>query len=326
MAKTRDISSAKRVLLGSKIAAVKIEETGEAETLKRVYKEGLSDEYYETHPVLMGRDREFIEAVIWIDQETTLTSSSSCHFGAQAQRELGVLMTEIASTLAKVVSKNMPSDLKIILDNLKKLDAENFKDKEVFRLFWNKKVPCTVQDYITAFDAASSEVETSARRLEEKIIAAGNDMDRLEILIKNQHILSTRIKHYIAAGKIMYSRYSPKREYEMLMDQFLKRITDLETFLHVSEISMAQAAINYQNCSSQVRDSFSVVQTTLPIWKSRYAQLLSKWNLNGAKNDTPLSEAQNDKNFKEVLELNETFYTDVSEPATKTGTDDVGPM
>ena len=124
----------------------------------------------------------------------------------------------------------------------------------------------------------------------------------------------------------MYSRYSPKREYEMLMDQFLKRITDLETFLHVSEISMAQAAINYQNCSSQVRDSFSVVQTTLPIWKSRYAQLLSKWNLNGAKNDTPLSEAQNDKNFKEVLELNETFYTDVSEPATKTGTADVGPM
>ena len=317
MAKTRNISAAKNTLLNLKIAAIKVESTGDTEILQRVYKEGLSDEYYHTHPVLIGCDPEFIDAVIWIDQETNLSASTACNFGAQAQRELGVLMTEIASTLAKVVGQNMPSDLNTILTNLKKLEIENFRDKEVFRLLWTKRVACTVQDYIEAFDTASVEVESAARRLETKIANAGDSIDRLEILIKNQSLLSTRIKYHIAAGKIMYSRYSPKKEYAMLMDQFLNRLNDLETFLHVSEISMAQAALNYQNCAAQIRDSFSIVQTTLPIWKSRYAQVLSKWNLNGAKNETPLVEAQKDSSFKEVLELNETFYSEISEPEEK---------
>jgi hypothetical protein len=75
-----------------------VEET--VESLKRVFKEGLDEDYYYRHELLLGKEKDFVEEVISLDQGTDFISISQiASYGTTAQRELGILLNEMGSLL-----------------------------------------------------------------------------------------------------------------------------------------------------------------------------------------------------------------------------------
>lgn len=325
---SEEISPAKLALLKSKIADVKVAKNDEPSVLKKIYKDGLTDEYYYQHPLLSGFDRDFVEDVIGIDQNTILSPSVICSFGAQAQSEMGILMTEIASCLGKITTLEINTDLEIVVKHLRSLDIENFDTKVVFGLLWNKRVKCTIQDYITAFETASTEVETTVERITTKMSSTSQVFERIQYLITNQNILTKRLSQYIIVGKMILERRVINDM--MLIDQFEKRVQDLETFYHVSELTLKQSSLNYQNCVSQIIDAYSTIKTTLPIWQARYAALLSKWQVKKANPNTPLSEISDESFVESVNETRElvkliTEATNTTKDTT-VSSGDLGPL
>ena len=309
--KSREISSAKLALLRAKIADVIVDiPLGEA-LLKKIYKFGLTDEYYYQHPLLSGKDKEYVEAVIGIDQNTIMSSTIACSFGAQAQTELGILMNEVSTCMAKITMFEINNDFESLTNVLKLLDIDNFSDKQKTVLFWSKKVKSTIQNYIDAYESASDTVDTLVDSITNKMSDASEYFEKLEYLLTQQKMLSMNIEHHIVAGKLIIERGTDS----VLMDQFSKKILDLETFYHVSELSMKQAVLNYQNCVSMVIDSFSLIKTTIPVWKARYSTLLAKWRSKGLSLDTPIENAQDDT-FKEAITQNESLVQSLSQSST----------
>ena len=71
-----------------------------------------------------------------------------------------------------------------------------------------------------------------------------------------------------------------------------------------------------------VIDSFSLIKTTIPVWKARYSTLLAKWRSKGLSLDTPIENAQDDT-FKEAITQNESLVQSLSHSTSATS--DLGP-
>lgn len=275
-----------------------VEET--VESLKRVFKEGLDEDYYYRHELLLGKEKDFVEEVISLDQGTDFISISQiASYGTTAQRELGILLNEMGSLLAKISSVGITNDIEKIVNRLKKLDGVKNEKKEVFGLLWNKKVPKNVGDYIREYELTESFVNQVSSEIGTKMVVASPFFEKLENLMENYQVLTLHVEEHIVAGRIKLSRpfHSTDVQKMMTVSQFEKRVNDLETFFQFVQISLQQTAIAYRNAVTQIIDAVDVLNTTLPVWKNMYSQLMNNWKMTGVVDNSDLNQLLQDATF-----------------------------
>lgn len=288
----------KMKLMNSRLSFKKAMTEEPVETLKRAFKEGLDENYYYSHTLLVGKSKDFIEEVISLDQGTDFVSIAQiASYGTTAQRELGILLNEMGSLLAKISTVGVTNDIERIVNRLKKLDGVKTEKKEVFGLLWNKKVSKTVRDYVQEYEATEAFVNQVSADIGTKMVVASPFFEKLENLMENYQVLTLHVEEHITAGRVKLSRPFTSMDVQkrMTVDQFEKRINDLETFFQFVQISLQQTSLAYRNAVSQIIDAVDVLNTTLPVWKNMYSQMMSSWRMSGVVDEQPLDKLQDDK-------------------------------
>lgn len=265
----------------------------ETKVLEKVMKDGTSQEYYRTHPLLVGKPSEYIKKVCELDQSTNLDSASRVvNYASGVQKRIGDLLTEISTLSNKIVALGLSENIEIIVNTLRKLDLKNFNNKEVFGLLWNKSVPCTMSDYIAAYEDVDKNIDSLVSKIRGSIQNAYPFIEKSERQLESQTEISEDLEIHVLTGRLILDRTAKKlflsQSDKFMMEQFEKRICDLSAFEAYVTIALEQSKMTQRNVVTQVMEAFSIIDATLPLWRSSFSILMAKWQNAGSSKDTPL--------------------------------------
>lgn len=254
---------------------------------------------YVTHKSLVGRDAEFIKSVTVIDQSTDIAQATHVvNYGAQTQREIGELVTTVSDVTNKITALGTMETLSEVIGILRKLDPQKSKQESGF---WNRKADTTVGDFVKEYNANESIVRKLLDNVRKCVSTTQAYLVQCEQLLEKHDSLMLLLEQYTVAGNMILERMRKSMFANTgalsLVDQFERRISDLNAFRQMMALAQQQTKLTQSNMVTQLLEAQSVIDAMIPIWRSSFSCLLATWQAKGVLATTPLSQV-NDPEFE----------------------------
>ena len=279
---------------------------------------GLS-RYYEDHPKLAGRSPEFRALVADLDSKLDLKSAVQIiEFGAQEQQHVGELVSAVSGLTSKIVSLGLPAAISTVLEIIKGFDARERKSTSrwSFDMYPFSSAPkeVTIGDLIALYTECEPHLQAAAQAVRDGVAQVKRICADCDALLAQHKTLSRQLEACEIAGEIVLERQSKamftEHQTATLNDQFQRRIQDMKTFHHMMDLALEQTKIVQKSTVTQVMDAQSIIDTTIPVWRTSFTTLLAKWQAAGVPNNTPVSRIQ-DVDFQVVVDSGRQLATNL---------------
>lgn len=269
-------------------------------------------ECYAVHKSLIGRDSEFIKSVTVIDQATDIAQATHVvNYGAQAQREIGELVSAVSDVTNKITALGTMETLSEVIGILRKLDPQKSKHESGF---WNRKTDTTVGDFVKEYNANESLVRKLLDNIRTHVSTTQAYLAQCEQLLEKHDSLMLLLEQHTVAGNMILERMRKSLFANTgalsLVDQFERRISDLNAFRQMMSLAWQQTKLTQSNMVTQLLEAQSVIDAMIPIWRSSFSCLLAAWQSKGVLATTPLSQV-NDPEFEAAKTTTSTLITNL---------------
>lgn len=232
--------------------------------------------FYRQHPLLVGKDEQFLTKVKTVDQSIKLDSSTVVlQFGYEIKQDISRIISEILDMNVKMVGVGIPDTMKIIVEKLCSLNA----------IIWSgKNRKAKLHDYIQAYQNTDKEISVVSAQLDTKvqtITKLAGDADAM--FERNKNMVET-IEAYTLAGKIIIER-SEKALFDKpeqnLIDMFKQRAFGFSESENILHMNMVQIKNTQTSLIKMALDAMGIMERTYPLYKSSFSSMIGMWQAKG---------------------------------------------